>query len=364
MTRSFDSKIFGCSMRSLIAAKHLVVVSCLLSQMRLFGALPTQAEPRERISVNDNWRFTKDDPTNNTVSLLYDVREQKIVRRLAEAEADGNSSSNALAASEPTNSPQAVIKQWILPTGNNFIKDASRKFVRPKGNLGDGVAYVQPDFDDSGWQQINLPHDWAIEGLFTRSGGGGMGRLPSASVGWYRKKLNIPATDADKKIFLDVDGAMSYATVWLNSQLVGGWPFGYASWRLDLTPFVKTGGTNELAIRLDNPPNSSRWYPSAGIYRNVWLVKTRPVHVSQWGTQLTTPEVSSERATVNLKVTVDNDSTQSVNVSVVTEIFALDADGKKSGVSPFSSGVPPVPLLRSAAMASASPSEARVPAAP
>src|ERR1019366_5557118 len=333
MTRSFDSKIFGCSMRSLIAAKHLVVVSCLLSQMLLFGSLPTQAEPRERISVNDNWRFTKGDPTNNTVSLLYDMPEQKIVRRLAEAEADGNSSSNALAASEPTNSPQAVIKQWILPTGNDFIKDASRKFNRPEGNLGYGVAYVQPDFDDSGWQQINLPHDWAIEGLFTRSGGGGMGRLPSASVGWYRKKLNIPATDADKKIFLDVDGAMSYATVWLNSQLVGGWPFGYASWRVDLTPFVKTGGTNELAIRLDNPPNSSRWYPGAGIYRNVWLIKTRPVHVSQWGTQLTTPEVSSERATVNLKVTVDNDSTQRVKVSVVTEVFALDADGKKFGAA-------------------------------
>ena len=320
-------------MRSFGAAKHLAVVSFLLGQILLCGSLLAQAAPRERILINDNWRFTKGDPTNNTVSLLYDVREQKTVRRLAEAEADGNSSSNALAASEPTNAPQAVIKQWILPTGNNFIKDASRKFVRPKGNLGDGVAYVQPGFDDSSWQQINLPHDWAIEGPFIRTGGGGMGRLPSAGIGWYRKKLNIPAEDAGKSIFLDMDGAMSYATVWLNGQVVGGWPFGYASWRLDLTPFVKTGGTNELAIRLDNPPNSSRWYPSAGIYRNVWLVKTRPVHVSQWGTQLTTPEVSSERATVNLKVTVDNDSTQSVNVSVVTEIFALDADGKKSGAA-------------------------------
>src|SRR5262249_54967616 len=130
-----------------------------------------------------------------------------------------------------------------------------------------------------------------------------------------------------------MDGAMSYATVWLNGQIVGGWPFGYASWRVDLTPYVKPGGANELVIRLDNPPNSSRWYPGAGIYRNVWLVKTEPVHVDLWGTQVTTPEVSKERATVNLKVNVVNDSKTTTNVSVATEIFAVDANGRKTGAA-------------------------------
>lgn len=149
--------------------------------------------PRERISINDDWRFIKGDPANNTASLLYDVRQQQAVRRLAEAEADGNSTLNAATnSSDSTNPPAAIIKQWILPTGNEFISDASKRFVRPEGNPGDGVAYVQPDFDDSAWRQINLPHDWAIEGPFARSGGGGMGRLPSAGVGWYRKKLNLP----------------------------------------------------------------------------------------------------------------------------------------------------------------------------
>ena len=287
--------------------------------------------PRERISLNDHWRFTKGDPANCAVSLLYDGREQKQIRRLAEAEADGNVSSNAPSTSSgTTNAPGSVIKQWILPTGNAFIKDAARRFVRPEGNPGDGVAYVRPDFDDRAWAQINLPHDWAIAGPFTRSGGGGMGRLPSAGIGWYRKKLDLPAADAGKEIFLDVDGAMSYAVVWLNGQLAGGWPFGYASWRVDLTPYVKPGGANELVIRLDNPPNSSRWYPGGGIYRNVWLVKTQPVHVGHWGTQLTTPEASPKRATVNLQVTVDNDSKQNANVSVATEIFTLDVSGKKS----------------------------------
>jgi beta-galactosidase len=296
-------------------------------------ALATEP-PRARISINDNWRFTLGDPTNCAVSLLYDVREQKKIRRLAAAETDGNASLNSMTNSPgATNVPASVIKPWVLPSGNAFIKDATKRFSRPDGNLGDGVAYVRPDFDDSSWQKIILPHDWAIEGPFTHSGGGGMGRLPTAGIGWYRKKLEIPVADADKKIFLDVDGAMSYAAVWLNGQFVGGWPFGYASWRLDLTPFAKPGGENELVLRLDNPPNSSRWYPGAGIYRNVWLVKTAPVHVGQWGTQLTTPEVSSESATVDLKVTVDNDSKQSANVSVATEIFALDADGNKSGAA-------------------------------
>ena len=288
--------------------------------------------PRTRISINENWRFTKGDPTSNAVSLLYDVRQPETVRRLAAAEADGNAAMNETAISNAsTKPPPAIIKQWILPTGNEFIKDASKRFVRPEGNLGDDVSYVQPDFDDSSWQQINLPHDWAIAGPFTRSGGGGMGRLPTAGVGWYRKQLSIPAGDAGKSIFLDVDGTMSYATVWLNGRIVGGWPYGYASWRVDLTPHVKPDGTNELAIRLDNPPNSSRWYPGGGIYRNVWLVKTSPVHVGHRGTYLTTPEVSPAAATVNLKVTVDNDSRESANVSVATEIFSLDAGGKKIG---------------------------------
>jgi beta-galactosidase len=319
---------------------RLAVISFFLGQMLLCGSWPTQAASRERISINDHWRFTKGDPTNNTVSLLYDVRRTQTVRRLAEAEADGNTSLNSMTNSAgATNVPVSVIKQWILPSGNNFIKDSSKRFLRPEGNLGDGVEYLRPDFDDSAWQRINLPHDWAIEGPFIRSGGGSMGRLPTAGIGWYRKKLEIPATDADKKIFLDVDGAMSYATVWLNGQSVGGWPFGYASWQVDLTPYAKPGGKNELVIRLDNPPNSSRWYPGAGIYRNVWLEKTSPVHVGHWGTYVTTPEISPEAATVNLKVTVDNDSKQNANVSVATEIFPLDAAGKKiasavAGIAP------------------------------
>ena len=107
---------------------------------------------------------------------------------------------------------------------------------------------------------------------------------------------------------LEMDGAMAYATVWLNGHFVGGWPYGYSSFQLDLTPFIKYGGENVLAVRLDNPPNSSRWYPGGGIYRNVWLTKTGPIHVAQWGTYITTPEVTKDAATINVRTTIHNQS--------------------------------------------------------
>ncbi|HUA39075.1 MAG TPA: beta-galactosidase GalB [Candidatus Sulfopaludibacter sp.] len=284
---------------------------CLISSFIAGAGTAVSSDlSRERICINDNWRFTKGDPADCPVRL--------VVERTT---------------NEPATKPLLAIEPWMLPTGNDFIKDAARRFVRPEGNPGDAIAYAQPSFDDSSWQKINLPHDWAITGPFTHSGGGGMGRLPTAGVGWYRKELNIPATDSGKSIFLDVDGAMSCAAVWLNGQWVGGWPYGYASWRVDLTSCVKPGGTNELAIRLDNPPNSSRWYPGAGIYRNVWLVKTLPVHVGHWGTCLTTPGVSSSSATIELKVEVDNDSKQDAQVTVSTQIFPLDASDQKVGAA-------------------------------
>ncbi len=197
--------------------------------------------------------------------------------------------------------------------------------------MGDDVAYTKAAFDDSTWRKLDLPHDYAIEGPFSATGGGGMGRLPSAGIVWYRKEFDLPPAGGERSLFLDMDGAMSYSEVWLNGRFVGGWPYGYASFRLNLTPFVNRGGRNVLAIRLDNPPNSSRWYPGGGIYRHVWLVETAPVHVGQWGTYLTTPEVSPGSASVVLKVTVDNDSKQQADVAVSTELFEIDVDDHRVG---------------------------------
>ena len=225
-----------------------------------------------------------------------------------------------------------MLKPWILPSANPFIKDPSRRHLRPEGYPGSELACVPLAYDDSDWTPVTLPHDWAIAGPFGSGGvGGGMGRLPSPGIGWYRKKLALPATDAGKSLFLDVDGAMSHAAVWVNGRLAGGWPYGYASFRVDLTPHLIPGETNQIAIRLDNPPDFSRWYPGAGLYRNLWLVKTASVHVGHWGTFVTTPEVSAERATLRLHVEVDNDSAEPARVAVATEVFALDPEDRPDG---------------------------------
>lgn len=286
-----------------------------------------QLLPRERILINDDWRFRMGDPADAGARLDYDVRPA-----VGQSEDGKEADAAPLVATQPGAQGKQVLKPWILPTGNRFIADPARRHVRPGGHPGSDVSFVRPDYDDSGWRKLDLPHDWAIEGPFLQTGAyGGMGRLKSWGPVWYRKALSIPAADQGKSLFLDVDGAMSYATVWLNGKLVGGWPYGYASWRVDLTPYVQPGGANQLVIRLDNPPESARWYPGAGIYRNVWLTKADPVHVAQWGTSVRATRVTREAATLALAITVDNDGAAAATVEVATEVYALDRQGARTG---------------------------------
>ena len=252
------------------------------------------ASPRERLSFNENWRFTKGDPEGAAAKLDY-----------------------------------STLKPWLLATGSELSLNSAAP-TRPEGNPGGDVAYVQPGYDDSGWRALNLPHDWGIEGPFKQEYPGETGKLPWWGVGWYRKHFTVPAGDAGRNIYLDVDGAMAYASVWLNGQFVGGWPYGYSSWRVDLTPYVTTGGENVLAIRLDNPPDSSRWYPGGGLYRNVWLVKTAPVHIAHWGAYVTTSEISRNAATVKLEVKLDNRSAREANVEAMARLYELSPAGEKS----------------------------------
>ncbi len=195
---------------------------------------------------------------------------------------------------------------------------------------GEALDFAQPSLDDSSWRKLALPHDWGIEGPFDQSLPGETAKLPWFGVGWYRKHFTVDAADLVRRNYLQLDGAMSYAAVWCNGKFAGGWPSGYASWRLDLTPFLKSGD-NVIAIRLDNPENSSRWYPGGGIYRNVWLEKTSPVHVEPLDTFVTTPEVTTASATIDIKTKISNHSTAPADLRVATRIFKLSADGKPEG---------------------------------
>jgi beta-galactosidase len=280
-------------------------MALVLGQVLGSDGVQAQTPPRERISFNADWRFTKDDPNGTADKLSYNN-----------------------------------IKNWVTATGAEFTRDPNLvNKKRPAGNLDAEVAYTQPAFDDKGWRPVTIPHDWGIEGPFKQEYSGGTGRLPWAGVAWYRKHFNVPAADQGRQLYLDMDGAMAYANVWLNGQYVGGWPYGYASWRVDLTPYVKFGAQNVIAIRLDNPANSSRWYPGGGIYRNVWLVKTAPVHVAQWGVYVTTPEVAKEQARADLRVTVDNRSGSGAHATVRATIYALDGAGRRTN-KPNASSTP------------------------
>jgi len=286
-------------------------------------------EPRQRVLLDDGWRFRRGEPPHPAVMLDYDVRP-----------ALGRSEDGKDADSRPRRDPHATahgdagLKRWILPAANPFIADHAKHHLRPSGDPGGELPELRADFDDSDWQPVRVPHDWASAGPFLAEGPyGGMGRLSSWGVGWYRRKLDIPFEAAGRSIFLDIDGAMSYATVWLNGHLVGGWPYGYNGWRVDLSAYAQPGGDNQLAIRLDNPPESARWYPGAGLYRNVWLNFADPVHVGHWGTRLTTPQVSRETAALSLAVDIDNESAEATEVEVATAIYPLDIDGRSKATA-------------------------------
>lgn len=321
----------------IVAEKKWIFLTMLLTVFNCMSVVIAQHSPnstnkilsRERISINEGWFFMRYNSDAVADTLIYDERP-KIERHNDNIVADTRAEQEGYISSS-----QRALKKWILPSANNFIKNPSLHHIRPSGNPGQHFAYVQQGFNDATWQKVNLPHDWAMQGPFYKDPnpvvGGGMGRLPSQGVAWYRKKLDIPANDAGKIIYLDVDGAMSYAMVWLNGHLVGGWPYGYNSFRLNLTPYLNFGGVNQLAIRVDNPNHSSRWYTGGGLYRNVWLVKTQPVHIGQWGTFITTPEVSTRSARVNLSVDVENQSTIAQKAQLITDVYELDKSYKRSG---------------------------------
>lgn len=219
---------------------------------------------------------------------------------------------------------------------NVLLLDKSWKFCNK-----DITSAFEKEFNDTHWQNVNVPHDWAITGQFnmyidaqfvkvledgdsiSKLRTGRTGALPTFGVGWYRKSLPVTNADKDKRIFIEFDGAMSLAKIYLNGNFVGEWPYGYSSFAFELTKFINFSSDNILAVRLENLAESSRWYSGAGIYRNVRLVKTNKTHVAHWGTFITTPQVTEKSATINIKTQVlAQKSTE--NVSLLTEIQAPD----------------------------------------
>ena len=183
----------------------------------------------------------------------------------------------------------------------------------------DAEEFANPDFNDAGWQSVRVPHDWAIYGPFsinndkqnvaiTQDGqmeamehAGRTGGLPFVGPGWYRLEFEAPDYAEGKSCRLVFDGAMSNADVYVNGKHAAFWPYGYNSFIVDATPYMKAGETNHLAVRLENYNESSRWYPGAGLYRNVHLVVTEGAHIPDWGTYIVTSELGGGYAKVQQK---------------------------------------------------------------
>lgn len=252
-------------------------------------------------------------------------------------------------AGSPPRCLRAVLLIILLLAGVLALAGPARAApaVRQRLSLNEGWRFHRGDLqgqaavDDSGWRSLDLPHDWGIEGPFAQENPGGTGKLPWWGVAWYRRRIALEGPPGERRFLLEVDGAMSHAEVWMNGQRVGGWPYGYASFRLDLTPFLRAR-ENVLAIRLDNPPASSRWYPGGGIFRNVWLLQTGPLAVPPDGTFITTPEVTARAARVHAAITLENHAATPARAVLRTTLHPL-APGGAPGPAAVTS--PPTAVL-------------------
>ena len=181
---------------------------------------------------------------------------------------------------------------------------------------------AQPGFDDSAWESVSVPHDWAIAGPVIPGGDGNTGKLPWQGEGWYRTSLEIPASYSNKNVYLVFDGVMASPVVYVNGALAGKWDYGYNSFYLDVTEHIQPGRANVLAVHADTRQHRSRWYPGAGIYRKVQLLAVDPIHVDVWGTYVTTPIIKPHHADVRIRTTVRNQAAADAEVTVQQVILS------------------------------------------
>jgi beta-galactosidase len=191
--------------------------------------------------------------------------------------------------------------------------------------LGDIDNGQNPELNDSKWRKLNLPHDWSIEGEFSKDNPASPegGALPGG-IGWYRKTFQIPEVNKNKLVFVAFDGVYQKSDVWVNGHHLGFRPNGYISFQYNITPYLKYGvQKNVIAVKVDNSmqPNS-RWYSGSGIYRNVWLITTNKIAVDHWGTYVTTPKVSKANASVKLQTNIKNYTGKPQQVKVITSIYS------------------------------------------
>ena len=216
-------------------------------------------------------------------------------------------------SAETTEAPPRIRDSFDL--GWKFFKD-------------DATGAEQPAFSDANWRNLDLPHDWSIEGPFLQSApSGGPGGFAPAGIAWYRKRFRLSPAQRDRKVSIEFDGVYQNSEVWVNGTYLGKRPYGYISFAYDVTPHLDTYGDNWIAVRVDNSrqPNS-RWYSGSGIYRHTWLVAVNPVHVARCGTFVMTPQVARASATLRIQTRVTNETNAAAECKLATAV--VDRTGK------------------------------------
>lgn len=211
-----------------------------------------------------------------------------------------------------------------LRTKTNF--DENWKFILNK----DDKAHSEVDCSEAGWQTVDLPHDWSISQNFDSKISGSVAHLPSG-IGWYRKTFKVENVDKGKLISVLFDGIYSRSDVYINGHHLGHRPYGFCSIRYDLTPYLNYGGENVIAVRANNPDDNkhnARWYTGSGIYRHAWIIKTNPIHVAHNGSYVTTTQVSTSSAQVNMRLELMNEQAKTVDKVVVKTEVIDEATGK------------------------------------
>ncbi len=249
---------------------------------------------------------------------------------LLEDRANGNNASGKEKLPVSTSARMIRVTVGQMPAGQWAsirelrVMDEQGNPLKPTPREGRiAVSPSAPDFDDSKWRTLDLPHDWGIEGPFRMDLENETGKLPWAGIGWYRKTLDLTESDKGKSIYLDFDGSMSLTKVFVNGKAAGEWVYGYNSFRIDVTPYLKQG-PNKIAVRLDNLAKSSRWYPGGGIYRHVWLVKANPVHIAYNGVFARPENITTASADLVVSTEIEG---KADGAEIVQEL--IDASGKR-----------------------------------
>jgi beta-galactosidase len=198
--------------------------------------------------------------------------------------------------------------------------------------LGDSPSAGVKDFDDKNWRDLDLPHDWSIEGkVDPKNPTGGAGGYFPAGIGWYRKEFDVPASWKGKYISIYFEGVYMNSEVFINGKSLGVHPYGYTAFSYDLSSYLDFGRGNVISVKVDNSKQiNCRWYSGSGIYRHVWMIITNPVHIATWGVNITTPQVSGEKATVKIKTLVKNETDLPQKVILKTQL--LNANAVNAGI--------------------------------